>query len=463
MICLLMFSRVNGNTTEVTNISPQLQRNFSSNVENSEEERYDKNEHQHVEIRHEPDYKTWLAASGSILVISFCGVFGLLIIPVMQKFYYQHVLQFLIAMAVGTLTGDAFLHLLPHALLPDTHHHLHGDTHHLHTQAVWMGVVAAVSLIGFFFVEKLINIFGEMKASSLEKQLTEDMEKNVKVVREGHEASDKARGNIKCMNKYSNYCVTNFETEHVGNDGKETTDDDKPSKENTSNVHIVSESGLSKLNNNSIGVADDDKESIVIISQHETAHHGHSHVHTHLHSAPRNIPSVAWMVLLGDGVHNMADGLAIGAAFASGYLSGVSTSVAVLCHELPHEIGDFALLLKAGMTTKQAIFYNLVSSVLSLVGMVAGVLLGTSSNITPWIFSSTAGIFLYVALVDMVPELSSGHAHPITKHSQMEGHWVVVVLQLVGMVVGVSIMLVIALYEHEMFQMFVESNEEIVH
>ena len=77
-----------------------------------------------------------------------------------------------------------------------------------------------------------------------------------------------------------------------------------------------------------------------------------------MHSAPRTIASVAWMVsdqsesniltiyqsqvILGDGIHNLADGMAIGVAFASGPWSGVSTSVAVLCHELPHEIGELS-------------------------------------------------------------------------------------------------------------------------
>ena len=155
------------------------------------------------------------------------------------------------------------------------------------------------------------------------------------------------------------------------------------------------------------------------------------------------------MVICGDGIHNLADGfvyfvimlsdplqriaplrLAIGAAFAAGYMSGLSTSVAVLCHELPHEIGDFAMLLKAGMTIKQAIFYNVLSSILAMVGMVFGLLVAASlPQVTPWLFSATAGIFLYVALVDMMPELSSGHAHPISRDRQREPRGLALFLQ----------------------------------
>ena len=62
-------------------------------------------------------YQTWLAASGSIFIISLCGIFGVLVIPIMQRLFYQHLIQFLISLAVGTLAGDALLHLLPHAFL----------------------------------------------------------------------------------------------------------------------------------------------------------------------------------------------------------------------------------------------------------------------------------------------------------------------------------------------------------
>ena len=67
---------------------------------------------------------------------------------------------------------------------------------------------------------------------------------------------------------------------------------------------------------------------------------------------------LAWMVLLGDGIHSLADGLAIGAAFSESMTSGLSTALAVLCHELPHVVGDFAMLLRAGMSSKQAIVYK---------------------------------------------------------------------------------------------------------
>ena len=116
------------------------------------------------------------------------------------------------------------------------------------------------------------------------------------------------------------------------------------------------------------------------------------------------------------------------------------------------------MLLKAGMTIKQAVFYNVLSSILAFIGMVVGLLLGTINNFSPWMFTATAGIFLYVALVDMIPELSSGHAHPISKYKQHEGHWLEIVLQVLGMSIGVFIMLLIALFEHDLKGFFAEGH-----
>lgn len=105
---------------------------------------------------------------------------------------------------------------------------------------------------------------------------------------------------------------------------------------------------------------------------------------------------------MGDGLHNFTDGMAIGAAFSNNIAGGLSTAVAVFCHELPHELGDFAVLLKAGMSAKEAVYYNVLSSILSFLGMVVGICIGDTPEASAWIFAIAAGLFLYIALVDMV-------------------------------------------------------------
>lgn len=136
--------------------------------------------------------------------------------------------------------------------------------------------------------------------------------------------------------------------------------------------------------------------------EHQSKHHGHSHTHGHVHSPPESLSAVVWMIILGDGLHNFTDGMAIGAAFSNSIAGGFSTAVAVFCHELPHEIGDFAVLLKAGMSAKKAIFYNIVSSILGFFGMCFGIVIGDTPEASQWMFAITAGLFLYIAFVDMV-------------------------------------------------------------
>lgn len=69
----------------------------------------------------------------------------------------------------------------------------------------------------------------------------------------------------------------------------------------------------------------------------------HGHSHSRCKTVPHTVAAIAWMVILGDGIHNFSDGLAIGAAFSNSITGGISTSIAVFCHELPHEIGKHTL------------------------------------------------------------------------------------------------------------------------
>lgn len=133
-----------------------------------------------------------------------------------------------------------------------------------------------------------------------------------------------------------------------------TITDDLDSKSNskleTNSVTICTEANKMLTHDNE---KENNQDYTVILREHESNHHGHAHTHGHVHAAPKSMSSVAWMVIMGDGLHNFTDGMAIGAAFSGSIAGGFSTAVAVFCHELPHELGDFAMLLKAGMTMKQ--------------------------------------------------------------------------------------------------------------
>ncbi|XP_065920533.1 zinc transporter ZIP6-like [Dysidea avara] len=158
------------------------------------------------------------------------------------------------------------------------------------------------------------------------------------------------------------------------------------------------------------------------------------------------ITSVAWMIILGDGIHNFADGVAIGASFTSSLGVGVSTSLAVLFHELPHEFGDFAILLSSGMKWYVALMYNFLSAITAIIGMFVGVAIGNSEeDATPWILSITAGIFLYVALVDLLPALLEVLNNCKDRRSLI----IYITCHLTGFFIGFAILLLIAIYEED--------------
>lgn len=114
-------------------------------------------------------FSMWWYSNLAVFIISACGVLGLAVIPITQKRFYEQLLQFLVALAVGTLAGDALLHLLPHAMT-SSHHHHHSDNdengthqdHHGHgvgeNMNMWKGCVAMLGLVFFFFMERMIII-----------------------------------------------------------------------------------------------------------------------------------------------------------------------------------------------------------------------------------------------------------------------------------------------------------------
>jgi zinc and cadmium transporter len=132
-------------------------------------------------------------------------------------------------------------------------------------------------------------------------------------------------------------------------------------------------------------------------------HHGHSHNHAH---DQRRDQASAMLILIGDGFHNVLDGVLIAAAFMTDVHLGVVTAMAVCAHEIPQEVGDLAILLNGGMGRMRALTLNLLTSVTSVLGGVAAYFaMAQVQEVLPYVIAIAASSFLYIAVADLIPGL----------------------------------------------------------
>ena len=114
----------------------------------------------------------------------------------------------------------------------------------------------------------------------------------------------------------------------------------------------------------------------------------------------------AYMNLLGDGVHNLIDGLIIASSYLVSIPIGLATTLAVIFHEIPQEVGDFGVLLHGGFTKSKALLLNFLSALTAVVGAVIALLLNNLiPNMTNFLIPFAAGTFVYIAGSDLIPEL----------------------------------------------------------
>ena len=144
-----------------------------------------------------------------------------------------------------------------------------------------------------------------------------------------------------------------------------------------------------------------------------------------------------YLNLAADFTHNFTDGLAIGASYLVSVNVGMVTTLTILLHEVPHEIGDFAILVQSGCTKRKAMMLQLVTALGAFMGTVSGLLAESTGTATAvaWILPFTAGGFIYIALVSVLPELLEDTTVGQT------------IKEIAALVVGVLMMVVIAFLE----------------
>ncbi|XP_070576100.1 zinc transporter ZIP12-like [Ptychodera flava] len=321
-------------------------------------------------------WQMYLWGTLTVLLISLLALLGVLFIPLASRKAYHTVMQTLTALAVGTMTTDALLHLIPHAL--ELHGHSDDPAGHSDDKSyIWKMTVVMTALYGFFVLERSLSLVSTWL------------------------------GRNKIMNIEGGTHMHGHSHSH-NHTMKPDENTDGAISPSTSKSHLTEE-----------GSSDKEKTKFNCFS---------------------GLNSVAIMIIVGDAFHNLADGMAIGAAYCIDAASGVSTAIAVLCHELPHEMGDFAILVSSGLSYKMALGWNFFCACCGFIGLYIGLAVGSVADASTWILALTAGMFLYVALVDMIPELML---------SDQQRPWTIFICQNVGFLIGFVIILLLAIFEED--------------
>lgn len=120
--------------------------------------------------------------------------------------------------------------------------------------------------------------------------------------------------------------------------------------------------------------------------------------HQHVLESDHPIHPVGYKNLVADGVHNFIDGMIIGASYLVSLPVGIATTMAVVFHEIPHELGNFFVLLYAGFTKAKALFFNFLSALCAILGTIISLLVGsTVENFSALMLPLAAGGFIYIA------------------------------------------------------------------
>ena len=162
-------------------------------------------------------------------------------------------------------------------------------------------------------------------------------------------------------------------------------------------------------------------------------------LHWHHHeddTEKKHIYPVGKLLLFTDSFHNLIDGIIIGVSFLISVPIGIATTLAVVLHEIPQEIGDFAVLIHSGYNKKKALWLNFISALTAIIGVSIALIFGKiAETFTLWILPIAAGGFIYIAVADLIPELQK------TKELKYSA------LQLAAVIVGILAMVSLLLFE----------------
>jgi zinc and cadmium transporter len=156
--------------------------------------------------------------------------------------------------------------------------------------------------------------------------------------------------------------------------------------------------------------------------------------HCHIPTSEEHMHPLATINLVGDAVHNLIDGMLVGASYMVSLPIGIATTLAVIMHEIPQEVGDFGVLIHAGLSVKKALTFNFLSAIVAMLGAALVIMMGSMvESFSLSLLPIAAGGFIYIAGSDLIPEL----------HHELEVSKSLIQFVMILMGVGVMVLLTI--------------------
>ncbi|XP_028157103.1 zinc transporter ZIP13 homolog [Ostrinia furnacalis] len=343
-------------------------------------------------LMEELDEHPWLFAALASVLVGLSGILPLLIIPIDESASFKDgagaaTLRVLLSFAVGGLLGDVFLHLLPESW----EHDLAGRKEGEHV-SLKCGLWCLAGMLVFIVVEKLFAASeGEEEQTPPAKQNgsikqieIEEIEKLLELERKqrGGNKGGLCNGSVTAKQLYDT-CVFNNNTKGEGG---------------CCNSVAASNGSVKcggKGSNRWMGrcLLREAREKALKATKEK--------------SEKKDV--AGYLNLMANSIDNFTHGLAVGGSFLVGFRVGLLTTFAILVHEIPHEVGDFAILLKSGFSRWEAAKAQLATASAGLIGAMTAVIFSGARNAieakTSWIVPFTAGGFLHIALVTVLPDL----------------------------------------------------------
>jgi zinc transporter ZupT len=354
---------------------------------------------------------------------------GAILIPLARRPIYKTFLTYMISLAFGCLLSNSLLKYVP---LADQTEELFLDQPN--QSSFFKHLLMIIVIIGFFLFErimKIITLFTTMKKARRERmdqiydQYGDEDYIDINGTGKGGEA---IKGAIKLDNFGQYEKKRNFKK----------TISKSISQSRKIDLKEIRMIGAKSLNEVSVKFAEDYKEGSNMKEGRICC--------TNLCEGISGVKPIGYMALFGDGLGNFIDGLSIGASVNQSLALGLTNAIAAWMGNIPQELGDFALLSRAGMTPFQALFYNFMSAQTAYIGCALGIWLGSDIEAARYIFTISAATTMYLSLATLLPEMNEEFEN---ENESFVNKLKITFIQIAGFTTGIVIMVVLNLYEDQ--------------